>query len=158
LFARLPLDTAYLIPAVPLVIVLLAQRLPRTAFAALCVALLASPRLLKVRLVEGRDEPTSAAIRPFFVGGQTLVLDVLRGPAFESQYRRIRMTRERDRILEQARKLSGQNVLVVHEWTPIIRTTLNGTALGTSAFVPSLDFAQARQLQARGVTVVDLSR
>jgi hypothetical protein len=154
-FAWLPLDPAYLIPAVPLTLVLLALRLRRAAFTALCMALLASPWLLKVRLVEAGVEPTSVAVGPFTVAGQSLVLDVLRGPALENQYRRRRMMRERDEILERASAPSGERVLVVHGWMQILRATLNGDRVGNSTFVEHLDAAEASRLRARGVTVVD---
>ena len=155
LFAWLPLDSAYLIPAVPLTLMLLAYRLRRTAFTVLCVALLASPWLLKFRLVEAGDEPSSSAIGPFAFAGQSLVLDVFRGPAFENQVRRRRDVRECDRMLEQARALTGESVLVVDAWLPMIRAKLNGTRLGNATFVTHLDAAEARRLRAHGVTVVD---
>jgi hypothetical protein len=154
-FAWLPLDPAYLIPAVPLTLMLLAHRLRRAAFTALCVALLASPWILKIRLVEAGGESSSSTIGPVRVGGQSLVLDVLRGPALENQYRRRRMMRERDQILERASALTGERVLVVHGWMPVIFTTLNGRQLGNSTFVEHLDAAEASRLLARGVKVVD---
>lgn len=154
-FAFLPFDSAYLIPAVPLTLVLLAHRVRRAAFTALCVALLASPWLLKARWVEAGVEPSSIAIGPFTVGGQSLVLDVLRGPALENQYRRRRMMRERDEILERASAPSGERVLVVHGWIQILRATLNGDRVGNSMLVGELDAAEAGRLRARGVTVVD---
>lgn len=45
LFLRLPAEPAYLIPAVPFVLLLFAHRLPPSAFAAVCVGLVASPWL-----------------------------------------------------------------------------------------------------------------
>ena len=154
-FACVPLDTAYLIPALPLTLVLLAHRLPRASFTVLCVALLASPWLLKIRSAEPGGESSSGAIGPVAIGGESVVLDVWRGPALENQHRRLLMMRDRDEILERARKLTGEHVLVVGGWLPIIRTTLNGGRLGSSAFVSRLDKAEADRLRARGVTVLD---
>ena len=152
-FAWLPLDSAYLIPALPLVIMLLAHRLRRASFAVLCVALIASPWLLKIRLAEPGGG--SGTIGPLAPGGDPLVLDVWRGPALENQHRRIRMMRDRDQILERARRLTGEHVLVVDGWLPVIRTTLNGGRLGGSVFVSHLDEAEATRLRARGVNVLD---
>jgi len=149
-----PLEAAYNIPAVPLTIMLLAHRLARPAFTALCVALLVSPWLLKVREAHAGRESAFGEIGPFMVGGQAWVLEA-RGPALENQYRRRQMIRERDEILARARALTGENVLIVDGWMSVIRTTLNGRRLGSSTFYYRSGEPGVSRLRARGARVVD---
>ncbi len=71
LFLKLPLESAYLLPTLPFVLLLLADALPRGSFRALCVALLVSPFLFTLR---GAVAPPSPALFGFQVKGYPLRL------------------------------------------------------------------------------------
>ena len=155
MFARLPHDPAYLLPAVPLLLLWLAGRVRPALFRALCVALCLSPWILKIRLADEHDPRTPFVIGPVSAGGRDYVLDLLRGPALEQQRRRVEQLRDRDQLLDQARSLRGAHVLIVHGWMPIVRTTLHGWQLGDVTFVEKLTPSQVSEWQARGVLVYD---
>ena len=157
MFARLPHDPAYLLPAVPLLLLWLAGRVRPVLFRALCVALCLSPWILKIRLADEHGPRTPLVIGPVSAGGRDYLLDLLKGPALDQQRRRVEQLRDRDQLFDQARSLRGAHVLIVHGWMPIVRTTLHGWRLGDVTFVERLTPDQVREQQARGVIVYDQS-
>jgi len=155
-FARLPHDPAYLLPAVPLLLLWLAGRLRLGLFRVLALALCLSPWFAKVRNADPGEGRAAWVVGPVHAGGRTYVLDLLTGPALDQQHRRVEQLLERDQLLAHARGLRGAHVLVIHGWMPMVRTTLDGWQLGEVTFVEKLTSEQVRERQARGVTVYDL--
>ena len=156
-FLRVPWKAAYLIPAVPLVLILFATRLARPAFAAVCIALVASPWVLKLSLPdpEGADAPSAAAVT-VRVAGRPLVVDLGRGPLLTAQQRRRHDLERLDRILARAAGLRDESVVVTAGWMPQIRLRLGGKVQGRVRYEVQLTAPELRALRARGVALYDL--
>ena len=153
-FVRLPIDAAYLIPIVPLVLLVLAEFLGRRAFQFVCLALIVSPWLFDVSRPDRYDAPPSAHELARFAGGK-LALGV-QGPLLAEQARR----RERVRILERAfvrvRSLAGETIVVAWDWLPEIRVRLGDTREGDARYVYGITLAELREARSRGTRVAYL--
>ena len=153
-YLRIPIDAAYLIPALPLLLLWLAQRLDRRAFQFVCMALIVSPWLFTVSRPAQLDAPRPAAGTVAIARG-ALLLD-LRGPILTEHARR----QERERILERAfaqvRGRTGETVVVAWEWLPEIRVQLGGTSEGHVRYVYDLTLAELEALQRRDVHIAYL--
>jgi len=157
-YLRLPIKAFYLIPVVPFMLLLLARLLPRDAFLAVCLALVASPWILKVSQPGKPDSlgPTrgSLALR---LGGQPWTLDLLRGPILADHERRALNLRYVEASLARARRLPGENVIVAYDWLPQVRVRLVGKREGSVEYVYLLTSAELAGLHGRGVGVYDLA-
>ncbi len=104
LYLRLPHDEGYLIPAVPFVLLALAARVPPRVFAAVAVALALSSFVLGVDIEPPKKGLTPRTRSPLAYhvarpGGETFVLDVLRGPALQDLDKRHRLVQVLDATL-----------------------------------------------------------
>jgi hypothetical protein len=157
-YLRLPIKAFYLIPIVPFTLLLLARFLSRRAFLAVCLAVVASPWILKVSQPGKPDslEPTrgSMALR---LGGQPWTLDLVRGPILADHERRALNMRYVEASLARARRLGGESVIVAYDWLPQIRVRLGGKREGSVEYVYLLTGAELADLRGRGVGVYDLA-
>jgi hypothetical protein len=157
-YLRLPIKAFYLIPAVPFTLLLLARLLPRAAFAAVCLAVVASPWLLEVSQAGRPDSlaPTLGTVT-LPAGGQRWLVDLLRGPIFADHERRALDMRYVDECLARARRLPGESVVAAYDWLPQIRVRLGGKREGRVEYVYLLTHAELDGLRLRGVPVYDLA-
>ncbi len=157
-YLRLPFEAAYLVPAVPLTLLLLGQLLERRAFIACCVALLLSPWVLKVSQPGGADRPSPGTGAVAFQAlGRPFVLDSFRGPLLTDHARRVQSMRYVERSLARALRLDGRNVVIASDWLPQIRVRLGGKVEGRVEYVYLLTAAELRSLRERGARVWYLS-
>jgi hypothetical protein len=157
-YLRLPIKAFYLIPAVPFTLLLLAARLPRAWFVAVCLALLASPWVLKVSEA-GRPDSLARTLGTVTLrsGGRTWLVDLLRGPALADWKRRAIDMDYVETCLGRARRLPGESVVVAYDWLPRIRVRLGGKREGGVEYVYLLTRDELAALRARGVGVYDLA-
>ena len=157
-YLRLPIKAFYLIPAVPFTLLLLGRFLPRRAFLAVCVALIASPCVLKVSQPGKPDSlPATAGTVALHVGGSPWSLDLLRGPILADRERRALGMRYVEASLERARRLPGESVVAAWDWLPQIRVRLAGKRDGRVEYVYLLTAAELDDLRRRGVAVYHLA-
>jgi len=154
-FLRLPFDAGYLMPAVPVALVLAARLAAPGAFALLCVALIVSPLTLEVAEVGKPDSPRPSRIA-MTVGilGRPVVIDPLQGPVAWDQARRRAQLRYRDRIraATDAAAAGGEVLVIADGWTAYL-TVDHRTPRPDARFVHSLDAARAAGLRERGVRI-----
>jgi len=97
LYLRLPHDEGYLLPVVPLALVAMASLLTAPRFRVLCAALLLSPFLCGVDIEPPKKGATPAGGSPLTwrlqVGGQSVVVEPLRGPVPRDHAKRVEMDR-----------------------------------------------------------------
>jgi hypothetical protein len=80
-YLRLPIKAAYLIPAIPLVLLICGRLLARGAFLAICGALIVSPWILKISQPDPLERPVfDTGTTTLRVAGRPFVLDWFRGP------------------------------------------------------------------------------
>jgi hypothetical protein len=156
-FLQLPYKPAYLVPAIPLVLLLLGQWLRRRVFVAVCVALVASPWILGVGppdLTAGLFPSTSP--RTFHLSGHTFVLDWLHGPILRDQATRRHQVQYVGQSLARARRLRGECVVVAWDWLPQIKVRQGGDSVGSVRFVYLLTPDEMRELRARRSAIYHL--
>ena len=100
-FLRLPADPAYLLPAIPFVLLLLAGWLSSRAFLLVCLGLVLSPAVLDL----GRGE-------------DRFVVRVSEGPVLVDHHDRVADMNESARILAAARRLPARATVVVSSRLP----------------------------------------
>ncbi len=157
IFLRLPHDAAYLIPAVPFAILLLARGLSTRGFVALCVALVLSSFALKVSEPGKPDSPpVGSPGRVIHAGGRALQVDLLPGPLEHDHLRRVLGERYARRVREAARDLPGPAVLIAYEWLPYLRVLSDGNGEGRTRYAYLLDAAQLDSVRRAGSIVYHL--
>ena len=157
LFFRLPHEAAYLIPAVPFTLLLLARGLTRREFIALCACVAVSTFIVKV------SEPGKLDVAPLgglggrmTVAGHAFEVDVLRGPLMTDHLHRKADLLYVERVRETARRSSAPSVIVAYEWLPVLRVMAGGSREGRVTYVYSPTRRQLDSLNALGVAVYDL--
>ncbi len=116
-FLKLPMESGYLIPLVPFVIMLFGKYLYNKAFVFLCIMLILSPFIVSLGPIDRLDASTpSKASFSFESSGEHLRCDLLKGPVIAYKSRRangIELTRS---ILESADTVKHNSVLVSGRW------------------------------------------
>lgn len=156
IFLRLPHEAAYLIPAVPFVLLLFARALSPRGFTALCVALALSSFAIKVSEPGKPDSPRGTLGRTIHVGARALRVDLLPGPLVHDHFRRVLGERYAERARDAARALPDSAVVIAYEWLPALRVVSGGNAAGRARYVYLLERAPFDSLRAAGVALVDL--
>lgn len=157
-YLRLPVDAAYLIPAIPLTLLLCGHLLERRAFIAICVALVISPWIFKISQTDKADSPVfRSGTSTLHLGGQHYVFDWLRGPILYEKARAGGGVEYVDRTLRRARRLGGETVVVAWEWLPQIRLRLGGQVDGRARYVHLLSAGDLDSLRRQGVNVYYLA-
>lgn len=160
-FLRMPFDAGYLMPAVPIVLVLAARRLARPAFVALCMALIVSPFTLEVAEIGKPDSPAPSRLAMTLpILGRQVVFDPLQGPLRWDQARRRAQLRHRDRVRAAtdatAAAVGGEVMVITDGWTAYLGVEHRAETPPGARFVHALDAARAADLRARGVRILYL--
>jgi len=137
IYLRAPLDAGYLIPAVPFVLLLLA-RIPRPAFATVCVALLLSPFVLAVK-----DAPPGSRFSRTVAPRGRILID---------RQRRLGALRYVQRIEAATRDLQGPAVLVAGYYKPWLDVR-DGGRIGQVTVVQDVTPEELAAYQAQGIDV-----
>jgi hypothetical protein len=116
-FLKLPMESGYLIPLVPFVIMLFGKYLYDKAFVFLCIMLILSPFILSLGPVDRLDAGTpSKASFSFKSSGEHLRCDLLKGPVPAYKSRRLNGLELTRSVLESADTLKHNSVLVSGRW------------------------------------------
>jgi len=137
IYLRAPLDPSYLIPMVPFVLLLLA-RIPRQAFAALCVVLVASPFVFTLK-----DAPAGARFSRT-VG--------LKGRIFVDRTRRAATLKSVKQTEAAGRRVAAPGLLVAGYYKPWLDVR-DGGRVGELTVVMTITPAQLAAAQAAGMPV-----
>ncbi len=136
-YVRLPLESGYLMPVVPLVLAWLGLRLPHRGFVALCLALLVSPFFLDLEADTSLPRDAMEPALPVDIGSTRMRL-LLLGPLFTE---RVRIASETDTLRALAaavRDLPRPAVLLADGLWAKLDVTLDEAGDGL-VIVPSLD-------------------
>lgn len=155
-FFRLPHDAAYLIPAVPFALLLLARGLPHRAFLAACAGVCLSALVLKVS-EPGTRLPTGAPSRAgvFRLGSHAFDVDA-RGPVLTDRERRKSDLDFARRARARALRIDGPAVIVAQEWLPYLRVFAGASRERAVDYVYMLDEPALDSLRLARVPVYDL--
>ena len=158
-FLRLPHEPAYLIPAIPFVLILLGRYLNRKVFIAVCVTLIASPFVLSVGQVDDEiaygDHGQSGYAWELELRGRRFAVEPL-GPVFVEHNRRLAGQAYVEKILRAAGTLEERSLIVAGQWLPKIEVTAGGTMRGSAEFVYLLDRAGLERYRVAGCRIIYL--
>lgn len=116
-FLRLPMESGYLIPMIPFVILIFGKYLYSKAFTFLAVMLILSSFFFNISPVEREDAATASALSfTFNQGEERLSLDALEGPIFSYESRRENGMKFTADLLQSFDTLKRKSVLVAGRW------------------------------------------
>ena len=128
-FVRLPHLTAYFIPAIPFILLLVALLLGARAFSAVCIALIASP----------------------FVGISASGFED--GPLLHDRRARIELMETAALIVSRGNGLPGQNVVIAGHWSAPVWVYATDAPRQSVEYVYLLDRSQLEAYRRRGVNL-----
>ena len=125
IFFLSPLESGYLIPIIPFILLLLGRTLERRIFHFLCIALLLSPIFLGMKRSDlpGGEISSDLALK-FNIRNRQLVLDLLNGPIFSDYWRRVERMVFTERVISRGNFLGEKTVIVAGWLYPEIRVAM----------------------------------
>ena len=116
-FLKLPMESGYLIPIIPFVILIFGKYLYDKAFVFLCVMLIASSFACTISPKDRFDAVTpSVASVVFHAGGEELIFDILKGPVISYNKRRENGINFVVHLLSSTDTLKNKSVIVAGRW------------------------------------------
>lgn len=116
-FLKLPMESGYLIPIIPFVIMLFGKYLYQKAFTFFCVMLILSPFVASIAPAERLDAGTPSGWNyTFGAGEEKLTLDVLKGPVIAYNSRRENGVDFVNELLNSFDTIQKPSVLVAGRW------------------------------------------
>ena len=159
LYARLPHDEGYLLPAVPFALLVLASFVTVPRFRFVCAALLLSPFLLGVDVNPPKKGATPSASSPlalrFSVSGETVVVEPLRGPALRDRDKRVAQQRLADALEAWWPERPARFLLAAGNSAPMLYHLFPQPPY-QRPFVRTFDARQRAEAAASGVTLFAL--
>ncbi len=160
LFSRYPFEAAYLIPAVPFVMVALLMIMRRHLFLVLCVSMIASAFFFGMTRLGNPEGFRASSMRVIFtLAHEELLLDILQGPVLLDLQRRQRTQELVDRLWQYADTTAQRTVVVVGWFLPQLEFEGGGsTARGSAVFVEWLPEHEVERYRGQGYTIRFLPR
>lgn len=116
-FLRLPMESGYLIPMIPFVILIFGKYLYSKAFTFLCIMLILSSFLFNISPVEREDAATASPVSFVFnQGEERLSVDVLDGPMMSYESRRKNGMNFTANLLQSFDTLPRKSLIVCGRW------------------------------------------
>ncbi len=116
-FLKLPMESGYLIPIIPFVLLIFGKYLYQRAFHFLCICLILSPFLFTISPSERFDATSPSPLSfHFSSGGEDLVFDVLKGPVLSYDSRRRNGMEFCENVLAMTDTVSRKSVIVAGRW------------------------------------------
>lgn len=139
-YLRLPLEAAYLIPAVPFFIVLLGHILSRRTFRLICWSLCLSPFICYLGRGPSVPWPVYSSYAYYLgTGENSVVLDPFKGSILHDYSDRVYGMKYVDALLSKAESLPPSSVVIVGYWLPQLRVRLadNPSLLRRFVYLPN---------------------
>lgn len=121
IYLRLPHEGAYLLPAVPFVLMFLARTLGKQVGIALACVLAISALFVNVREIDIRALRSHGGVRPPFRWyPRNTEVELAAGPLIAERVKRVDAVEMRDRVLESAKGAPPHSIIMVYELLPSI--------------------------------------
>lgn len=158
-FIKLPMESGYLIPMVPFVILLFGRFLVRPAFGIFCLLLISASFFMSVSPTDRVDvaTPTPANIR-LSGGDEEVTVDFLRGPVMNYELRRKKSLEYFSRVLSATDTFSHRAVLITGQWYNPLISIQQDTISGKVRFLSHVDEKQLLECYAKGNELYFLDR
>ena len=163
-FALHPVKGAYLIPAIPFLLLVCARCLVRTQFIIICLLIILSSFIISV---DSGNRPWNPKPTKFSlmldVDGHKIIID-LRGPILNDYAKRIQRMKYIQRVINQADIFRQPSVVIVGRWLPYIIQLTPGALpeseytdhilhRGNVEFVNLVNRSMLEQIQKRGLSL-----
>ncbi len=156
-FLRLPHHSAYLIPAIPFLILLMANFLDRGWFLVFCGFVGLSPFFLSIDIpLPEENPPFPTSVRRATVAGRKVVWSLREGPIFLDHARRLNRMRLLRKVIEEEREAKTKRVTVAGWLLPELELSLPVNPNPQVEYVYLLDHGQARDYLDRGFEIFHL--
>ncbi|MCI0715530.1 MAG: hypothetical protein L0Y77_04310, partial [Chlorobi bacterium] len=131
IFMMMPHKPSYLVPLIPMLLILLGRFLSPKFYRFVCISLIISPFLLGVYRTELDVKPeTSDYVVKIGFSGSDIFFDPINGPILTEHSKRINQLEFRDKILAEGSRLKRKSVVVIGEAYPFIIVTLPAKVVG----------------------------
>jgi hypothetical protein len=158
-YLRLPHDAAYLVPAVPFVILALVFAVGTRTLRVVFLLMIASPFLLEIGETAGRSAGPSGGVNvPIRVAGKSGVLRLTAGALAEEKARRVRQVSTAEHVLRVLPSLPDSSVVVSWTLTPVLQVLSQGRGRPAVRFEYLLDSAEADSLRRQRRAIFFLAR
>lgn len=142
-FIKLPMESGYLVPVVPFIILLIGRYVSKPVFVFTAVLMTFSSLLFSITPLNRMDSSTpSSASVSFRVGGEALVLDVLKGPALAYYSRRENGMQYSRQVLKVAKRITRPTLIVCGQWYNQLISMNRDTLSGHVLFAPHINSAE----------------
>lgn len=153
-FLKLPMESGYLLPIVPFVILIFGKYLYDKAFEFLCYTLIISPFLCTIGPEDRLDASTPSALSfSFKTSGENLTFDVLKGPVIAYKSRRVNGLEFVDNVLGAMDTSITKSVLVSGRWYNQLLVQQGDTMKNAILFKSYLNEAEAVYYFAKGFDI-----
>lgn len=150
-FLKLPMESGYLLPIIPFVILVLGKYLVRPAFIIVCGLFITSSFLFSVSPMDRPDAETPSNISfGLKAGGERLILDVLKGPIISYKSRRENGMNYAHKIIAHTTDIKLPSVLICGQWYNQLISINKDTVRGKVLFVSHVNEMELIHYFARG--------
>lgn len=135
-FLKLPMESGYLIPCVPFIILIFGKYLVEKAFAFFALALIISPFIASIAPVDRLDAPAKSVLAiNLTVAGEEVVFDPLSGPVISHASRREKAMQFTSKVLHNIDTIHRKSLIIAGRWYTQIMVERTDTALHTIQFI-----------------------
>lgn len=144
-FLILPHKAGYLIPVIPLTIILLGRILNHKLFNFVCIALIISPFFMSISNPDYNISPEySNYTKNIKIAGKEINIDILKGPMLAEHDKRLKQYEYVDSIFAKGKQLTRKSVILCGETVPMVVLLLPGTVQGNAVYDYLLDSAKLK--------------
>lgn len=153
-FLKLPMESGYLIPLVPFVILIFGKYLYDKAFVFLCTMLIISPFLANISPEDRLDASTPSVLSfNFKASSESLTFDVLKGPVTSYKSRRENGVHFVDQLILSMDTVHSNSVLVSGRWYNQLLVQSGDTMKNKLVFKSYLNESEAVYYFAKGYAI-----
>lgn len=139
-FLKLPLESGYLIPIVPFVILIFGKYLFDKAFTFFAITLIIAPFIVTISPADRLDAPSESPLAfKFRTAGEDLIFDPLKGPVISYQSRRKKAMQFTSQVLHSLDTIHKKTLIISGRWYTQMAVERNDTALHTIQFVDHIN-------------------
>ncbi len=139
-FLKLPMESGYLIPIIPFVILVFGKYLYDKAFTFFAIMLIVSPLIASITPVDRNDAPAQSAVAiKFRVAGEDLIFDPVIGPLFAYQSRREKAMEFTSQVLQSTDTIQKKSLIVAGRWYTQLAVRQAEVGKKTIQFIDYLD-------------------
>jgi len=139
-YLKLPMESGYLIPMVPFVILLFGKYLFDKAFTFFAVTLIVAPFIANISPAHRLDAPTESSLAiTFHTSGEDLIFDPLKGPVISYQSRRNNAMKFTESVLHNLDTIHMKTLIISGRWYTQMAVLRSDTSLNTIQFIDHIN-------------------